>query len=83
MLYRSRLARPRGQPLQALASPGTLPVHGRPSWCTVRALTEHGARVSRCRLQRSHAEGRKAQGVRSVESADESATGSVILFFLA
>ena len=50
------------------------------SWRRLRPHTEHGARVSRCRLQRSDAEGRKAQGGRSVETADESVTGSVFLF---
>jgi hypothetical protein len=45
----------------------------------ISALTEHGARVSRCRLQRSGAEGRKAQDGWSVEAADESVTGSVFL----
>jgi hypothetical protein len=46
----------------------------------LRLLTEHGAQVGRCRLQRLNAEGRKTQGGRSVETADESATGSVFLW---
>ena len=46
----------------------------------LRVLTEHGAQVGRCRLQRLNAEGRKTQGGRSVETADESATGSVFLW---
>ena len=36
--------------------------------------------LSRCRLQRQDADGRKAPDDRSVEAADESATGSVIPF---
>src|SRR5262249_52549963 len=37
----------------------------------------------RCRLQRLSADGRQTQGARSVETADESATGSVFLITVA
>jgi len=58
-----------------------------PSWPTRRVnsslpdLTEHGARISRCRPHGPGAEGRKTHVERPLGTTDESATGSVSLFF--